>query len=169
MLTCTVLPSRPNSGGKHGDEQPGIDAVEQHLEDAVEGHQPSSVFRVSLRQFVPDNHHRNAAGQADHDEAHHVLRVVVQEQDGQGEHQYRADQPVLHERQTENLPVAEDLAHFLVADFRQRRVHHQDQTDGDRDVGRSNLEAVDRNRRRSGIKLPAATPAAIARKIHSVR
>ena len=41
------------------------------------------------------------------------------------------------------LPVAEDLAQLLVADLGQRRVHHQDQPDGDGDGGRPDAEAVE--------------------------
>ncbi len=38
--------------------------------------------------------------------------------------------------------VAEDLAQLLVADLRQRREHHDDEPDGNGDVGRSALKAV---------------------------
>ena len=57
------------------DEEPGVDAVEEDLEDAVEGDEPRGVLGVALRQLVPDDDHRDAAREADHDEARHVLRA----------------------------------------------------------------------------------------------
>jgi hypothetical protein len=42
--------------------------------------------------------------------------------------------------------VAEDLAQLLVADLRQRRVHHQDEADRDGDRGRAHAHAVERGR-----------------------
>ena len=80
-----------------------IEAVEEHLEDAVEGHETGGVLRVALGQLVPDDDHGDAARQADHDEPDHVLGVVVQEDDGQEEHQERPDDPVLHQREAEDL------------------------------------------------------------------
>ena len=116
------------------DEDPRVDRVEEHLEHRVERDQAGGVFRVTLRQLVPDDDHRDAPGEADHDQADHVLvigdhrrgrraqrrRHDVQEDQREGEHQDRADDPVLDERQREDLRVAEDLAQFLVADLRQR-------------------------------------------------
>ena len=32
-------PLQPHQRRQHGDEEPGVDAIEEHLEDAVEGHQ----------------------------------------------------------------------------------------------------------------------------------
>ena len=43
----------------------------------------------------------------------------------------------------EDFNVAENVAQLLVFHFGQRRVHHQDEADGDRDVGRPALECVD--------------------------
>ena len=43
-----------------------------------------------------------------------------------------------------HLPIAEDLAQFVVMHLGQRRVHHQNQTDGDGDVGGADLELVDK-------------------------
>src|SRR5450756_213309 len=70
-----------------GHEDPSEEAVEEHLEDAVEGHQAGGVLGVALGQLVPDDDHGDAARQADHDEADHVLRVVVQKDDRQEEHE----------------------------------------------------------------------------------
>ncbi len=38
---------------------------------------------------------------------------------------------------------AKNVTQLLVLHFRQGRVHHQDEADGDRDVGRPDLESVD--------------------------
>ena len=65
--------------------------------------------------------------------------IAAKEEDGQDEHQDRADDPVLHQRQRQDLAVAEDVAQFLVFHLGQRRIHHQDEADGDGDVGRARL------------------------------
>jgi hypothetical protein len=67
-------------GRQHGDEEPGEEAVEKDLCDAVERDQPGGVFAAALGEFIPHQHHRNAAGDPDQDEAHHVVRVVAQEE-----------------------------------------------------------------------------------------
>ncbi len=59
------------------------------------------------------------------------------------------DHPVLHQAQPEHLPVPEHVAQLLVAHLRQRRVHHEDQPDGDRDRRRAHLRGlVERRDRR---------------------
>ena len=74
MEISTTVPVSDRAIGKHGDENIGVDGEEQHLEDGVEGYQPRAVFRVAPGQFVPDDHHGDAAGETDEDESHHVLR-----------------------------------------------------------------------------------------------
>ena len=66
------------------------------------------------------------------------------------------------------LPVAEHVAQFLVLHLGQRRIHHQDQPDGDGDVGRAALELAPESGD-AGKQIARRTPTAIARKIHSVR
>ncbi len=72
-----------------------------------------------------------------------ILRLVRQQQRRQHEHQHRADQPVLHQRDAQDLLVLEDLRHILVLHLGKGGVHHQDQADGDGDVGGADLEGVD--------------------------
>jgi len=67
----------------------------------------------------------------------------VQEDHGQSEHQDGTDDPVLNQGEAQNLPIAKNVSKFLVLHLRKRRVHHQDQADGDGDVRRSGLETVD--------------------------
>ncbi len=66
------------------------------------------------------------------------------------------------------LLVPEHLAHLLVLDLGQRRVHHQDQADGDWYVRCTNLETVDESLC-GGHEIPRARPRNMARKIHRVR
>ena len=128
--------------GEHRDKDVGVHGKEEHLEDRVEGDEPRTVLRVALRKLIPHDDHGDAAGEADHDEAHHVFRVTPQEYDGQDEHQDGADHPVLHERQAEHLDVLEHLAELLVPHLRKGRVHHENQADGDGNVGGPALELV---------------------------
>ena len=130
-------------GRQDRDEHVREDRVEQDLEDRVEGHQPRGVLGVAAGQVVPHDHHRDAAGEPDQDQTGHVLGGVAQEDHGQREHQQRPDDPVLDQRQGEDPDVAEDAPDLLVADLRQRRVHHQDQADRDRDRGRPDAEPVE--------------------------
>ena len=62
--------------------------------------------------------------------------------DRQRKHQDGTNHPVLHQRQQEDFLVAEHFSHFLVADFGERRVHHQDQPGGDWNRGRAHAEAI---------------------------
>jgi hypothetical protein len=108
-----------------------IHRKEQHLEDRIKGYQPCAVVGVTLGQIIPHDHHRNASGKPDHDEADHVFRAIAQKQNCQSEHQDRPDDPVLHQRQGEDFDVAEHVAQFVVIHLRQRRVHHENQPDRD--------------------------------------
>ena len=128
---------------KHSNEDPRVEAVEEHLKDTVDGDEPGSIVGVATRQFIPDQHHRDAACNADQDEPAHVGRFAAQEHDGEDEHERRANEPVLNQRQPENSLLAEDFAQLLVSHFRQRREHHDDQPDGDGDIRRSALKAID--------------------------
>ena len=76
-VDCHTFEAEP--GRQHSDENIGIDRVEEHLEDRVEGDQPGAVFGIALGQVVPDDDHGDATRQPDHDQAHHVLGLVVQE------------------------------------------------------------------------------------------
>eukprot|EP01022_Parablepharisma_sp_SALTPOND_P017192 TRINITY_DN2694_c2_g1_i2.p1 TRINITY_DN2694_c2_g1~~TRINITY_DN2694_c2_g1_i2.p1 ORF type:complete len:569 (-),score=155.47 TRINITY_DN2694_c2_g1_i2:132-1838(-) len=128
--------------GQHGDKKPGVEGEEQHLEDAVKGHQAGAVLGVAPGQVVPHDDHGDAAGQADENQAHHVLLLAREKGHGQGEHEHRANDPVLHQGQGQHLYVAEDRAQLLVAHLGQGRVHHQDQADGDGQVGGAHREMV---------------------------
>jgi hypothetical protein len=114
------------------------------LEDRVEGDETGGVFGVSFGQFVPYDDHGNAARQANHDKASHVFGIATQENDGEGKHQKRANHPILQQREAEDFLVAEDLAQFFVADFSQRRVHHQDESHGNGNRSRANAEAIEK-------------------------
>ena len=80
---------------------------------------------------------------SDQNEARHVVGPVPQKRDRQHEHQHRANEPILHEGERQNFLVPEHVAHFLVMHLRQRRIHHQDQTDGDRDGSGAHAQARD--------------------------
>ena len=143
MVTFTAAPLRPSHVRKNRDENVSVNRKEQDLEDGVEGDQAGRVFGVALGQLVPDDDHGDASGEADHDQAVHVMGIAAEEDDGQGEHQDRADDPVLDKGQGKDLDVAENVAQLLVFHLGQRGIHHQDQSDGDRDIGRAALELVD--------------------------
>ncbi len=142
-----MLPCKAEPLGKHRNEDPRVEAVKEHLKDAVDGDQSGNVVRVAICQFIPHQDHCDAARNADQDEAAHIGRLAAKEHDGEDEHERRPNQPVLDQRQSEHALVAEDIAQLLVAYLRQRREHHDDQPNGDRDVRCSALKAVDESRR----------------------
>jgi hypothetical protein len=72
----------------------------------------------------------------------HVFGLVRQKDDCEEKHQDGTYQPILDERKSQHPFVPEDIAHLFVPDLRERRVHHQDQADCDRNVGRSDLKSV---------------------------
>ena len=159
---------QPEPTGQDGDENIGIDREEKDLENGVKGHQSGAVFRVPRGQFVPDDDHGNTAGQADHDQTHHVFRVAGQKKDGQKKHQDGTDDPVLDQGKEQDPVIFKDFAQFLVLDLGQRGIHHQDQTDGNGDIGGPGLEEVP-ELGHPGKKYPEPTPTSMARKIQRVK
>jgi hypothetical protein len=85
----------------------------------------------------------DAPRQADHDQARHVRGIPAEEEEREGEHEDRADDPVLQEGQAEDLPIAEDVPELFVAHLCEGRVHHEDETDRYGNVGCSDLESID--------------------------
>lgn len=71
-------PREAKERGHQGHENPGVDRIEEDLEYRVEGYEARAVFRVSPRELVPNDNHRDASGEAYHDEADHVLGLVPQ-------------------------------------------------------------------------------------------
>ena len=134
---------QPEQRRQHGDENPGVDAVEQNLEDRIERDQTGRVFGRALGDLVPHDHHGDAAGEADKDEAGHVFRLVRQENYRQREHENRANHPVLNERKGQNLRIPEDARQFLEAHLGEGRIHHQDEAQRNRHVGGAKLEGID--------------------------
>jgi hypothetical protein len=76
-----------------------IPSFEEDLEDGVEGHQTNTVFTIAGGQVIPDDDHGDTAGETDHDQPHHILRIPGQKKDGQKKHEDRADDPVLNQRE----------------------------------------------------------------------
>src|SRR5579875_98594 len=96
------------------DEYPRIKAVENNLEDTVERNESGNVVCVSASQLIPDQHHRDATGNPDQDQAAHVCRLTVQERQRQAKHEQRTNDPVLNQGKAEDAAVAKDLAKLLV-------------------------------------------------------
>jgi len=62
--------------------------------------------------------------------------------DGKEEHQDGANYPVLDQRKSQDFEISKYLAQLLVLHLCQRRIHHENQADGDRDIGGANLKLV---------------------------
>lgn len=126
-------------------ENISVNAVKQHLKNAVEGDEPGDVFVVAFRQIVPDDDHRDAARDADHNQADHVFGFVGQKENRQKKHQKRSDYPVLNKRQSQNFRVPKNQWKLFVFHFGKRRIHHQDQTERDGNVRRADLKLIDKS------------------------
>ena len=83
--------------------------VGDDLKDRVEGDEHGGGFAVATGEVVPDEHHGDAAGQADDDEAGAIGRQVGEHQPGESEHERRADHPVEHQRCSHEGAVGGDL------------------------------------------------------------
>ena len=62
------------------------------------------------------------------------------------EHEHRADNIVLYQRQGKHPPVAEHRAHLLIPHFSQRWVHHEDEANSNRNRSGAYLKAGDEAR-----------------------
>ncbi len=56
-----------------------------------------STSRRGTRQVVPHQHHADAPGEADHNEADHVVGLVAQQEHRYCKHEHRSHKPVLDE------------------------------------------------------------------------
>ena len=96
--------------GQHLQVEKAQRGVQQDLEDRVQRDQHGGHLPVAAGQVGPDQHHRDAAGQADQDDPGPVRGLVRQQQPGQREHHRRADHPVEQQRDGHHPPVGGDLA-----------------------------------------------------------
>ena len=130
--------------GQHLQVEEAKRGIQQDLEDRVQRDQHGGHLPVTARQVGPDQHHGDAAGQADQDDAGPVGGLVRQQQPGQREHDRRADHPVEHQRGGHHAPVGGDPPDLGVADLREYRVHHQQQPERDRQAGAVDRDLVQR-------------------------
>ena len=127
-----ALGVEPEQAGQDGQVEPAEQRVGDDLEEGVDGDQQGGALAVAAGEVVPDQHHRDAAREADDDEAGAVLGLVGEEDPGEREHQRRPDDPVQDQRDAEHAAVAVHRADLLVAHLREDGVHHQQQADRDR-------------------------------------
>ena len=141
---CVSSPSQP---GKTRQVEPAEQRVGDDLEEGVEDDEHGGAFPVALGDVVPDQHHRDAAREADDDHAGAVGGLVGKQQPGEREHEQRPDDPGEEERDAEEPAIADAVvahaAELLVADLRQHRVHHQQQPERDRQRDRADLQLVE--------------------------
>lgn len=124
-----------DEGRENGQKEPRVSGVEEDLGEAIEGDEACGVLGAAFGEVVPDENHGDAAGDTDEDEAGHVAGLIAEEDDRENPHEDGADEPILHEGEAEDAGVAEDFGELLIADFGERWVHHDDEPDGERDVG----------------------------------
>ena len=163
------LPRRTGRTAAAGpDEQPRVDAEEGTWKIALKATSPAaySVDPPAKPRSTRSPSRCSARGRSG--SANHVLRQVGQEGDGEREHQHRADDPVLHQRQRQHPAVAEHVGQVLEAHLGERRTSSGSARR--RLPGSSSRPGSGRRTRRPpGRERPTRTPAAIAEKIQNVR
>ena len=92
----------------------------------------------------------------------------AKEDDRECEHQDRANDPILDQRECQDFLVAEHISQFLILYLGKGGIHHDDKADGNRDIGGADLKGVDElfDAARAGLKPPttkAFDPTAPAR------
>ena len=134
---------QPEHRGQHRNKDPGVQTVEQHLKYTVKCDKSGRVFAIAAGEFVPDDDHRDAPGQTDHDQPDHIIGLAAQKDDRKAKHQDRADDPILYQREPEYPRIFENLAEILISYLGKRRIHHQDQPGRDRDICGADVKAVE--------------------------
>ncbi len=120
-----------------------VKGKKQDLEDGVKCHKPCAVLRVSRGQIIPHDNHGNTAGQPDHDQAHHIFVMAAEKGNGEQEHQDGADHPVLDQGKCKHFKITKYVTQLLIPHLGKGRVHHQDQSDGNGDIGGAHLKMID--------------------------
>ena len=90
---------------QHGQVEVAEQRVGGDLEERVEDDEHRGALAVAVRDVVPDQHHRDAAGEPDDDHAGAVGGLVGEEEPGEREHEQRPDDPREEERDAEEAPV----------------------------------------------------------------
>ena len=88
-------PLKPYDWRQPSDKHPSIQPKKQHLKDAVERNKTRSVITAALRKIIPNQHHRDASRQPNHDQPDHVLRIITQKNRRKPKHEHRTHDPVL--------------------------------------------------------------------------
>ena len=99
-----ALGVQPEPAGEDGEVEVAEEGVRGDLEDGVEDDEDGRAVAVAPREVVPDQHHRDAAGETHDDHAGAVLGLVREEEPSETEHQQRADHP-REEQRVEEEPV----------------------------------------------------------------
>ena len=145
METLTDRAPQSKPARQHRDEEPGVDGVEQHLEDRVERDQARR--RIRCRPCARSFQTITMAMQRARPimmRPGHVLGIVAQEDDREREHQHGPITQFCTSESASTCLLRKTSSQLLVAHLRQRRVHHQDQADGDGDRCRADAEAVEK-------------------------
>lgn len=127
---------------QEGQKQPGIATEKQDLENTVKCHQSGHILIIAARQTIPDQHHGNTTRQADQDDTRHIFRIGLQKNQRQCKHQAGCNQPVLKQRQGERAFILKYLRQGGIVHFGKWWIHHDNQTDGNRNIDRINTHPV---------------------------
>ena len=91
--TSSASVSRPSQPGSTLEVEPSEHRERSDLEQRVDRHQHGRQLAITAGEVVPDQHHRDAACQADDDQTGPVLGEIGQEQPGEREHQTPGRRP----------------------------------------------------------------------------
>ena len=94
METSRLWRVEPEPVREDGQVEPAEHREHDDLEHRVDRHQHGGQLAAAVGEVVPDEDHRDAAGEAHDDQPGAQLGQVGEEHPGQGEHEQRADHPV---------------------------------------------------------------------------
>ena len=130
--TSIAAGAAPNHPGTTVRIEPPEHRVGQDLKDGVEGHEDGRELPGAAGQRIPQQHHGDAAGQPDEDQAVTVVGQVGEKQPGEPQHDQGPEDPVERQRSAQQPGVAGMPADGLVAHLREHRIHHPQESDRDR-------------------------------------
>ena len=120
--------------GQHLQVEPAERGEGDDLEHRVDRDQHGGRLPVAAGQVVPDQHHRDAPGQPDDDQAGAVRGLVGENSQARVNISAGPITQLSTSEETEQRRSPVIGAHVAVADLGQHRVHHQQQPDGDREA-----------------------------------
>jgi hypothetical protein len=132
------------------DKYPGIETIGEYLKNAIQRDKACTILTATFCQVIPNKYHRNTSSEADQYQTHHVFRIVLEEKECQRKHEDWPNDPVQYKGNGQDFGIPKYSWQQFIIDLCQGRIHHQNQPNSYRNVGRTLAKGVDEsgNRRK---------------------